>query len=164
MEVSWWVESRTLSWRRALLKFELLRHVRDDYRVQTRVEDVRSEGSRRSRLGIGVGKSCSLPPPRGGLQYDATARDGKPNPLNEREAKAELWGRGLPVQRGTALENDDVGGGSGGLGREGRVRARLNSTGGFGGKQSSWTASNYDVPFEPLRTIFELAGAGPELA
>ena len=98
------------------------------------------------------------------LTVDATARDGKPNPLDEREAKAELWGRGLPVQRGTALENDDVGGGSGGLGREGRVRARLNSTEGFGGKQSSWTASNYDVPFEPLRTIFELAGAGPELA
>ena len=46
---------------------------------------------------------------------DATARDGKPNPLNEREAKAELWGRGLPVQRGTALENDDMGGGGGGL-------------------------------------------------
>ena len=115
MEVSWWVESWTLSWRWVLLKFGLLRHVRDDYRVQKRVEGVRSEGSRRSRLGIGVGKSCSLPPPRGGLQYDATARDGKPNPLNEREAKAELWGRGLPVQRGTALENDDMGGGGGGL-------------------------------------------------
>ena len=69
------------------------------------------------------------------VHVDATARDGKPNPLNEREAKAELWGRGLPVQRGTALENDDVGGG-GGLGREGRVRARLNSTEGFEGKQS----------------------------
>ena len=129
MEVSWWVESRTLSWRWVLLKFGLLRHVRDDCRVQKRVEDVRSEGSRRSRLGIGVGKSCSLPPPRGGLQYDVTARDGKPNPLNEREAKAELWGRGLPVQRGTALENDDMGGGGGGLCGEGRVRARLNLTG-----------------------------------
>ena len=60
---------------------------------------------------------------------DATARDSKPNPLNEQEAKAELWGRGLPVQRGTALEYDDVGGGGGGLCREGRVWARLNSTG-----------------------------------
>ena len=60
---------------------------------------------------------------------DATARDGKPNPLTEREAKAELWGRGLPVQRGTALENEDTGGGDGGLCGEGRVRARLNSTG-----------------------------------
>ena len=64
------------------------------------------------------------------LRVDATARDGKPNPLNEREAKAELWGRGLPVQRGTALENDVMGGCGGGLCREGRVRARLNSTGG----------------------------------
>ena len=50
-----------------------------------------------------------------GVSDDATARDGKPNPLDEREAKAELWGRGLPVQRGTALENDDMGGGGGGL-------------------------------------------------
>ena len=64
---------------------------------------------------------------------DATARDGKPNPLNKREAKAKLWGRGLPVQRGTALENNDVGGGGGGLGREGRVWARLNSMGGARG-------------------------------
>ena len=64
------------------------------------------------------------------MRVDATARDGKPNPLNEREAKAELWGRGLPVQRGTVLENDDTGGGGGGgLCREGRVRARLNSMG-----------------------------------
>ena len=31
------------------------------------------------------------------------------------------------MQRGTALEDDDVGGGSGGLGGEGRVQARLNS-------------------------------------
>ena len=85
---------------------------------------------------------------------DATARDGKPNPLNEREAKAELWGRGLPVQRGTALENDDVGGGGGGLCGEGRVRARLNSTEGFEGKWGSRTTSNYDVPFKLLQTIF----------
>ena len=68
-------------------------------------------------------------PPMQGNHVDATARDGKPNPLNEREAKAELWGRGLPVQRGTALENDKVGGGGGGRCREGGVRARLNSTG-----------------------------------